>query len=78
MKLPQSQLDPERQCPRLERPVLTPFVPKPGEQVAEDRTMSPGLKSREVAASFGSLTPPSYGTAVPSANALTGLGYQQR
>ena len=84
VKLPQNKLDPERQCPQLERPVVAPFVPKPGEQVAEERSMAPGSKSREVAATFGVL---GNGTilagSAPTANGqtasgLTGLGFQQR
>jgi len=51
VKAPQSsRIDPERQCPALEHPVVAPFVPKAGEQqVAEERIMSAGPKTRDVA-----------------------------
>jgi murein L,D-transpeptidase YafK len=78
VKLPQSRLDPERSCPQLERPAVAPFVPKP-EQVAEERVVSPGIKSRDVASSgFAAPATPSWGVNTPSSIALTGLGFQQR
>lgn len=81
VKLPQSRIDPERACPQLERPVVEPFVPKPGEQQAvNDRIVSPGQKSRLLASNgFGSLLP--Y-TTVPGnggfpTSSMTGLGFKQ-
>jgi murein L,D-transpeptidase YafK len=48
---PLSRLDPERACPRFERPAMVPFSPLDGTQVAEDRSLVPGVKMRSVAAS---------------------------
>jgi murein L,D-transpeptidase YafK len=50
VKLPQSKVDPERNCPQFERPALTPFVPKPTEQqAAAERIVVPGEKARSIA-----------------------------
>ena len=44
-----SRLDPERACPAFYKPQPTPFVPRPGEQIAEQRIVMPGPKMRAVA-----------------------------
>jgi murein L,D-transpeptidase YafK len=41
-----SKLDPAAACPTFLRPKPTPFTPKPGEQVAEERVVVPGTKVR--------------------------------
>jgi murein L,D-transpeptidase YafK len=52
VKLPQSRLDPERACPQFERPVVEPFIPKPtDQQIASERIVSPGPKTRDIASS---------------------------
>lgn len=80
--LPQSRIDPERVCPRLEKPPVTPFVPKPGEQVANDRIVSPGTRARMVAVNglqSGVLGPymPVAGNGFP-ASTMSGLGFQPK
>ena len=77
VKLPQSKVDPERGCPQFERPAVVPFTPKPADQqIADERILSPGSKTRGVAS-----VPPS----VPAVQAngvgpspLTSLGFTQR
>jgi len=46
-----SALNPEAACPFFLRPRPKPFTPRPGEKLAEDRVVVPGLKTRTVAAS---------------------------
>lgn len=86
---PQSRPDPERVCPAMERPPITPFVPKPADQqTANERFMTPGLKGRMMANSGpdGSLLGPyvsipgnglSGRAGLPSAT-MSGLGFQQK
>ncbi len=53
VKLPRSKVEPDRTCPTFERPVVEPFIPKPADQqVADERVIIPGSKTR-VAASAG-------------------------
>lgn len=81
VKLPSSKLDPERACPKLERPNVEPFIPKSSDQqMAEERVISPGPRARSLASTGpGALVP--Y-TSVPgnglSTSTMTGLGFQQR
>ena len=84
VKLPQTRLDPERACPPMERPVFEPFVPKTtDQQIALERIVSPGVKSRDVA-SVGSqgLGTVSNSTTMSigqmTAGSMTGLGFQSR
>ena len=87
VKLPQSKLDPERACPRLERPVIEPFIPKATEQHASDeRIVSPGTKARAFASngvqSLAPYTPvPGNGFALSNGltnSSMTGLGFQSK
>jgi murein L,D-transpeptidase YafK len=81
VKLPQSRLDPERNCPQFERPVLAPFVPKATEQqAAAERIVVPGEKSRSFAAAgSGAVAPTAFGLGAPSQSGLsTGLGLTGR
>jgi murein L,D-transpeptidase YafK len=82
VKLPQSKIDPERACPQMERPVVEPFVPKPGEQQAlNERVVSPGQKSRMLASNgFGTLVPYSSvsGNGGFPTSSMTGLGFTQK
>ena len=80
VRLPQSRLDPERSCPQLEHPAVTPFVPKPGEQVAEERVISPGIKTRDLASSgFAAPSLPTLADAIgQGSSSMTGLCFQQR
>jgi murein L,D-transpeptidase YafK len=43
------RLDPEAACPTFLRPKPDPFRPRPGEQLAEQRTVVPGVKMRGIA-----------------------------
>ena len=83
VKLPQSQIDPESRCPKLERPVVTPFVPRPSDQqIASERIMSPGPKTRDIASIGGGAG--SLGFGPPGANqaatlsTMSGLGFSQK
>jgi murein L,D-transpeptidase YafK len=49
----QSKINPEGPCPTFERPVLDPFRPKPGDQIAEERITVPGPKERSLANAGG-------------------------
>ncbi|MEO8421613.1 MAG: murein L,D-transpeptidase family protein [Hyphomicrobium sp.] len=78
-------------CPRFQRPVFEPFTPKPYEQqIAEERIVAPGPKTRQ----FANMTPvptpegaptqaayaPSYGLGAPVETGSTGessLGFAQ-
>jgi len=44
-----AQLDPERSCPPFYRPKPEPFRPRPGEEIAEQRIVVPGVKMRSLA-----------------------------
>jgi murein L,D-transpeptidase YafK len=44
-----SRLDPERACPAFVKPKPSPFKPRPGEQIAEQRIVVPGQKMRSLA-----------------------------
>ncbi len=45
-----SRVDPTGACPRFERPLIEPFVPRPAEeQIASERVRVPGMKTRTVA-----------------------------
>jgi hypothetical protein len=44
-----SRLDPERACPAFVKPQPTPFTPRPGEPMAEQRIVMPGPKMRALA-----------------------------
>lgn len=49
-----SSIQPDSRCPRFQRPNLTPFTPKPYEQqLAEERIVAPGPKTRQ----FADMTP---------------------
>lgn len=75
VKLPQSKIDPERGCPRFERPVVEPFFPKPADQqIAEERIVSPGLKAHDVAGITPAVPATLGGGVGPSP--LTGFGLQ--
>jgi murein L,D-transpeptidase YafK len=79
VKLPQSKLDPERACPAMERPAMTPFVPRPADQqIAAERIAIPGPKLRDVASA--PVTGPGSQGAVGqfTGDAATGLGFQAR
>ena len=80
VKLPANRLDPERQCPELERPAIDPFIPKPADQqVASERIVMPGQKTRDFASTGGTLSPSVTGLgATVNIDTLTGLGFQQR
>jgi hypothetical protein len=43
------RLDPDRACPAFLKPQPSPFTPRPGEQMAEQRIVMPGPKMRGVA-----------------------------
>ena len=80
VKLPQSRIEPDRQCPQLERPVVEPFVARANEQqIAVERIVSPGQKTRDVASIGDGLN--SAGFAAPQLSgpvvgtSLTGLGF---
>ena len=45
----QSRIDPEGPCPAFERPLVAPFQPKPGDQIADERIVAPGPKERTLA-----------------------------
>ncbi len=45
----QSRVDPEGPCPAFERPAVEPFVPKSTDQIAEQRIIAPGQKTRTFA-----------------------------
>ena len=79
VKLPQSRLNPEQACPPLERPAIDPFIPKPtDQQIAEERIVSPGPKTRAVASTgFSSPGTGLQGFGAPAGSPMTGLGYQQ-
>jgi len=82
VKLPQYRLDPERVCPQMERPAVTPFVPKPGEQVANERIVSPGPRARMFAGNglaTGVLAPYSSvsGNGI-GVSTMSGLGFQPK
>ena len=79
VKLPQSKVDPERVCPVMERPQSTPFVPKPGDQVANERITTPGTRARLAdsgSAGTSLLAPyqPVRGNGFPTSS-MTGLGF---
>jgi murein L,D-transpeptidase YafK len=44
-----ARLNPTAACPSFQRPAPNPFVPKPGEQIAEQRVVVPGQKVRTLA-----------------------------
>lgn len=47
VKLPQTQINPEGQCPAFERPEVSSFTPRPNEQqLAAERIVMPGPKMR--------------------------------
>lgn len=85
VKLPQNRIEPDRQCPQLEHPLVAPFVPKPSEQqIAAERILSPGAKTRDIASIGDGVNSPGFGS--PSAltegisgiQPVTGLGFSQR
>jgi murein L,D-transpeptidase YafK len=44
------RLDPEKACPRFERPAIEPFTPRPKDQVADaERIVAPGPRMRSLA-----------------------------
>ncbi len=53
--LPPYGLDANASCPAFERPIISPFVPNPTEQHAEERIRVPGLQLRAVASAAGRL-----------------------
>lgn len=61
-----SRIDPEGRCPRFQRPMLEPFVPKPEEQqIAEERITVRGPKVRDIA-SISPESQPGISTSQPS------------
>jgi murein L,D-transpeptidase YafK len=75
--LPQSRIDPERTCPKLERPSIEPFVAQPADsQVVAERVVAPGPKSRAFAGIGGSPAGPS-ALGAPASAAPVGLGFNQ-
>jgi murein L,D-transpeptidase YafK len=48
-----AKLKPDATCPTFQRPAPSPFVPKPGEEFAEERTIVPGARLRTVASIEG-------------------------
>lgn len=47
---PDARIDPRASCPRLKRPLIEPFVPRPSEeQIASQRIKVPGIKTRTIA-----------------------------
>ena len=83
VKAPPSRLDPEQRCPAMERPVVAPFVPKLGEQqIASERIMSSGPKTRDIASIGDGVHAAGFGAPgtnpAASINSLMGLGYAQK
>jgi hypothetical protein len=44
-----ARLDPQGPCPMLVHPKVEPFVPRPGDQIAQERISVPGPKTRDIA-----------------------------
>lgn len=68
-----SRIDPEGRCPSFERPAVEAFVPKPGEKVADTRTVAPGQKLRALASESGSLGSAAGLTSAPMSRPMLGL-----
>lgn len=83
VKMPAVKLDPERQCPHFEKPVMTPFIPRAGEQqMASERIVSPGPKTRDVASIGDGVRSAGFGapgsSPVMGGASLMGLGLTQK
>jgi len=64
-----TKLNPAAACPAFKRPAPSPFTPKPGEQLAEERIVVPGERLRTVASAETSDAPMSGLTKTPDATA---------
>jgi murein L,D-transpeptidase YafK len=81
------RIDPEGRCPRFERPMLEPFVPKPEEQqIASERIVEKGPKTRDIASiptrpddDFGGSAAPAFasGPSVVRPAGASALGFNQ-
>lgn len=71
----QTRLDAEAACPILERPKIEPFVPRSKDQIAEERVIVPGPKTRAVQSTI----PASSGVAqAPGLPSAVGLGFASK
>ncbi len=82
VSMPKSKPDPLGSCPQFERPLIEPFVPRPGDQqIAEERITVPGPRTRTVMASqtgsnaLSGLT--GGGSLLPASDAAPKLGLNQ-
>lgn len=83
VNVPSERLDPVRQCPRFEKRVMTPFVPRAGEQqIAAERVVSPGPKTRDLASIGDGVHSAGFGapgtSPVAGGNVMMGLGLTQK
>lgn len=85
-----SSLRPDGRCPRFQRPMYEPFTPRPFEQqVAEERIVAPGPKTRQfaaaqpqdaIAATINNSYQPAFGLGAPvdtGSTAAPALGFSQ-